>query len=159
MKLKILFGLVVFALCASRASAQTSSSWTMDCLPNPALVQVIQAAAVRTLISEGSCTGTGNINGVAVKSIQSSSYQEQSATQYRAWGLIIQTFANGDQITYTYQATAAAKNGVELTGIRTYQVTGGSGNFKGITGTGTCNIAYLPTGGSTSVCNGTFKLP
>ncbi len=159
MKCKTLFGCMVFAFAVAGASAQTNNTWTMDCLPTGAISQQIQTGSIKSWIIQGTCSVTGNIGGVAPKTSAVSVYQETSATLFKAWGLVTETLVSGDQVTYAFQATASVRNGVMLTGVRTYQITGGTGSMSGISGSGTCNIAYPAAGGSTSICNGSFKLP
>ncbi len=159
MKYRILFCCVVCAFAVASTPAQTSNTWTLNCLPSGAIAQSIQTGSIASSILQESCSGTGNIGGAAAQAFAVSVYQESSATLFKAWGLMTETLASGDLVTYAFQSTAAVRNGVMVTGVRTYQITGGTGSVKGILGSGTCNIAYLPGGGSTSTCSGSYKLP
>lgn len=159
MRIKIFFACAAFAFVVAATPAPAQNAWTLTCNPNNGQVQPIQNGPVQSSIGISNCSVTGDIGGVPLKSQLGASYEERSATLYKAWGFIQVTLATGDLVVYEFQTQAPVRNGVIGTGQKPYTITGGSGAMKGITGSGKCAVSYPPTGGSVQACTGTYKLP
>jgi hypothetical protein len=161
MKYRILCALAVFAFVIAATPAQTKVTWTIHC--GQADVHQSVAAAqhngVPFTVSQGTCTVTGDVNGVAPKELVNAVYSESSATQQKNWGVSTETFANGDQIYYGIQTTAPVRNGALGAGQKSYQIVAGTGGLKTISGSGNCTVVYNSAGGSDSTCTGTYTIP
>jgi hypothetical protein len=161
MKYKFLCVSAFFVLAVAGMSAQTRHTWTSHC-GQPDVVQDISAAAHEGhpfRISQTTCSVSGDFNGVAAKTLTNALYAENFGGQNKNWGVLVETLANGDQVFYNIQTIVTLKNGTAVSGQKTYQITGGTGSMKAISGSGTCTVTYGSGGGSDSTCTGTYKLP
>ena len=70
----------------------------------------------------------------------------------------VETFANGDKATSTYQFTGAMADGKMQSGTNKWQATRGTGKFKGMKASGTCKANGNP-GSISFACEGTYSLP
>jgi hypothetical protein len=156
MKLKIAFGCALFGIAAALTPAQGPATFTMSCSP----LEVFQNITSSTKVGTFTCTSTANINGVAFKTLVFSAYSNMTPTEFKVWGVIVGTLANGSQVNFTYQNVHSVRNGVVVgSGSMDYKIASGSGTAKGISGSGTCKGQTNSSGGSDLACVGDYKLP
>ena len=106
------------------------------------------------------CTSTkGEYAGVKEKEGTATEFDEVKGNKLTGHGVFIETFANGDKATFTYQPSGTLKDGKVQTLGDTWQATSGTGKFKGLKASGTCSGTGTADGGSTLTCTGTYSLP
>jgi hypothetical protein len=159
------FVLMVVALLAVApiAFAQTSGkvSTTWKCAPPSPMhaLPVGDAPDHIYAVQQGKCAATsGEIAGVKQKEGVSTEFMEGTATTAKGQGVFIETMANGDKIFYSYEFTGTAKNKMFDTGSNKWTITSGTGQFKGIKGSGTCKGKGNPDGSADFTCTGTYTL-
>ncbi len=156
MRLKIAFACALFAFTGTTLFAQASGTFTIH--TNGVIVTQEITPSTKVWTSTG--TTTAQINGVAITGLTFSAYGQTTPGEFRVWGVLVGTLANGDQVTFTYQRIAPMRNGVTLASTMTYKIVGGTGVAKGITGSGTCKPpAPTPSGVSDYPCVGAYAIP
>ena len=63
-----------------------------------------------------------------------------------------------DKVFYAYQGTVTSKSGAVQSGQNKWQITGGTGKMKGITGSGTCKHTPEDCGFLDYACTGEYTL-
>ena len=63
-----------------------------------------------------------------------------------------------NKIVYSYEFTGTSKNKMLDSGSNKFTVTSGTGQFKGMKGSGTCNAKGNPDGSAEFTCTGTYTL-
>jgi hypothetical protein len=154
---------IAFAALNTRANAQMRYTWSFNCQSN-VITQNIPTAnrtSVGAVVGMLRCSGlTGEIAGSAIKSWTHSYYVEAQGNQFRAWGVMVQTLASGDEVNFISQGNGTLVNGQQKTGQMEYQIIGGTGKVAGIKGSGACTIAYGAAGANAvATCNGEYMLP
>jgi hypothetical protein len=153
---------VLVCLCAGVALAQgkMSNGWACG---KPASAQNIEIGDQPNhaySIGQIKCTSTkGEIAGVREKEGSGTEFAEVTGNSSSGHGIFVETMANGDKIHFTYQTTAAIKNGQMQSGTNKWQATSGTGKFKGIKASGTCTGTGNADGSTAWACNGTYTLP
>ena len=158
---KVLWVGVFVCLCAAVALAQgpgkVANGWTCG---KPAMTHSIDVgdqAGHAYAIDQIKCTSTkGEIGGVKEKEGTGTEFSEVTGNSSTGHGVFVETMANGDKINFTYTTTATWKNGQMQTGSNKWQITGGSGKFKGIKGSGGCSGTGNADGSGSWTCNGTY---
>ena len=149
-------------LCATVALAQRrlANGWACG---KPAMTHNIEVGDQPNhaySIDQIKCTSTkGEIAGVKEKEGTGTQFTEVTGNSSSGHGVFVETMANGDKIHYTYQTTATIKDGQMQSGSDKWQATGGTGKFKGITGSGTCTGTGTADGSATWACSGFYSLP
>ena len=101
------------------------------------------------------CTATsGEIGGVKEKEGTGTEFAEVTGNKTKGHGMFVETLANGDAITYSYQFTGTMKDNMPVSGSNTWQALAGTGKFKGIKGKGTCKAKGNPDGTMDYSCTG-----
>jgi hypothetical protein len=156
----LLLGLV--CLCATVALAQgtVANGWACG---KPAMGNSLEVGDQPNhaySIDQIKCTSTkGEIEGVKEKEGTGTEFAEITGDHSRGHGVFVETMANGDNIHFTYQTSGAIKNGQTQSGPNQWQAAGGTGKFKGISGSGTCTGTGNADGSATWTCAGTYSLP
>ncbi len=159
-KLVLVVGLM--CLCASPGLAQgkVANGWACG---KPAMAHSIEVGDQPNhaySIDQIKCTSTkGEIAGVREKEGTGTEFAEVKGNTFGGHGVFVETMANGDKINFTYQTTAAIKNGQMQSGSNKWQAIGGTGKFKGIKASGTCKGTGNPDGSATWTCDGTYSIP
>jgi hypothetical protein len=159
---KLVLAAGLACLCASAALAQgkVSNGWACG---KPALAQSIAVGDQPNhaySIDQIKCTSTkGEIAGVREKEGSGTEFAEVTGKSSSGHGIFLETMANGDKIHFTYQTTAAIKDGQMKSGTNKWQATSGTGKFKGIKGRGTCTGTGNADGSTDWTCTGTYSLP
>ena len=151
--------LAVILFFAAAAHAQIKSSGTVQCdKPDPQhMLPITDTPDHSFAISQAKCTWTKplEIDGVQSKEGTSWDSSEIRAGTTRVHGYFEDTMANGDKILYRYDGKAA-KDG---TAEDKWSVVRGTGKFKGLKGSGTCEGKVSPDGSATWECEGEYQLP
>jgi hypothetical protein len=158
MRYKILFGCVVCALVIATSSAQTKSDFSGKC-SKPEVQQSIPAGDKDDhvfLLVQAKCIAEGEIGGMARKEAAYAQHVDVTGKRSKVWGVYVETFDNGDKIFYNYQEISTANNDGSSVGSNKYQITGGTGKMKGITGSGTCKVTGASDGSSGYSCTGEY---
>ncbi len=164
MKLKIMATfLIVFAL-TTVASAQTKISGSQRCAKADVehSIQVGDTPNHSFVISQAKCTWTKPLEfaGIQDKEGIDTDFAEISGNTSRARGYEVDTLANGDRVSFRYQATMTLKDGVPQSGEPKWTLFGGTGKLKGIKGKGSCKLtSAAPDGSITWDCEGEYELP
>jgi hypothetical protein len=128
--------------------------------PNPIhALPVPDAANHSYVIQQGKCTAAkGEVAGIKEKEGSSTEFMEGTGDNGKGHGIFVATYANGDKITYTYTFTGVSKNNMLVSGGNKWTMGGGTGKFKGITGSGTCTAKGTGDGGGVYDCIGTYTM-
>jgi hypothetical protein len=159
----LLLFLIVFALAAA-ASAQTKISGSQRCAkPDQELaIQVGDRLNHSFVLTQAKCTWTKPMEfaGVLDKEGIDTDFAEISGNTSRARGYEVDTLANGDKVSFRYEATLTLKDGVAQSGEPRWTLFGGTGKLKGIKGKGSCKLTSAAAdGSSTWDCEGEYELP
>lgn len=73
-------------------------------------------------------------------------------------GVYVETLDSGDKVFYNYETTATLKDGMLVSGMNHYRISGGTGKVKGIKGSGTCKLTGTADGGTDYSCSGEYTL-
>ena len=141
------------------ASGKTASSW--KCSPaNPThAVPVADAPDHAYVVSSSQCTALkGEIAGVAEKQGTATEFMEAMGNTGKGHGLFVETLANGDTLTVSYEFNGTMKDKMFQSGSNKWKVTSGTGMMKGATGQGTCTAKGNPDGSINFDCTGTYAL-
>ena len=93
------------------------------------------------------------VGGVAAKEDEITVFQEVTGTKAAERIFVVGTMANGDSVFVRTEGTAVVKDGVVQSSRGKWTYVGGTGKFKGLTGTGT-----YKNDGSTTKVEGEYKL-
>lgn len=129
---------VTLVLSAALAVAQTKVSGTIDC-GKPDKQNAIEIAANRSyMIAQSKCTWSKpmDFNGAQTKEALFTEFSEVNGERSRAHGVSTETFANGDKMEVTTQATGTNKDG-KVTSDGKWTLSRGTGKVKGLKGGGT----------------------
>ena len=155
--------LLAVALCmaGSLASAQAVNvTWKCVAQGTPAAMPVGDAAGHAYMIDQQHCTAIkGSIGGVKEKEGVATEFADAVGDNAKGHGFYVETLSNGDKIHYTYNFTGVSKDNTPVSGSNTWTVVGGTGKFKGATGSGTCKGKGNPDGSATYDCTGNITAP
>lgn len=160
MRMNILWACALSVFAVATASAQTKFPSSGIC-SKPDVQQSIPAGDQEGHIfgiAQGKCVTIGDVGGVQSKEGMYSEHRDISANHTNAWGVYVETYENGDKIFYSYQSSSSVKDGAPPNGENKYEMTGGTGKMKGITGSGICKIAGKSDGGLDYSCTGEYTL-
>lgn len=147
---------MLVATALASASAQTRTSMWGKCDP-PKVDQSIsipdQPGHLFTLL-QATCTVTGQKGGLAVKTFVVSEQGVVIGNHVKDRAITVDTLANGDKVFAKSQTTATLTNAGPQSATATYQITGGTGEVKGIQGSGTCRMTD-----SDFSCSGVYTIP
>ena len=160
---KSLFVLCLLCLIASVALAQSNkvaNSWTC---PKPAVAHSLDVGDKphhTYSIAQFKCTATkGEMGGVKDKEGAGTEFDDVSGTSVSGHGVFVETLANGDKLHFTYQTTSTtAKNGAMQSGQNKWEITEGTGKFKGAKGSGGCTGKAGANGAADWACNGSYTI-
>jgi hypothetical protein len=149
------------AALAASAVAQTKTSGTAQCKPDPpAPVPVGDTAGHSFAIGKAHCTWTGfAIGGVPYKDGVSVSMDEIEGDKTTFTGNHIATLANGDKANARFQGTATTKDGKLQSSSGTFTFASGTGKVKGIKGKGTFKGTPNADGTVTFQVDGEYTMP
>ena len=155
-KLMLVVGLV--CLCATVALSQNegkvSNGWSCSKPEQMNSIDVGDQPGHAYAIEQIKCTSTkGEYAGVKEKEGTGTEFVEVAGNKSSGQGVFVETFANGDKATFTYQFTGAMADGKMQSGTNKWQATSGTGKFKGMKASGTCKATGNPDG-STSFNGG-----
>ena len=144
---------------AAATPAQTKHEFSGKC-SKPDVVQSIPAGdreGHAFMLQQGKCeTATGEVEGAKSTQGAFSEHDEATGTHLKGWGVYVETYDSGDKIFYTYQTTGTTKDGALASGGNKYQIAGGTGEMKGIRGTGSCKLTGNDSGGLDYACTGEY---
>jgi len=148
-------------LVAAGLSAQTKTSGTATCKPEPSTpVAVTDQPNHSFMVGRAQCTWTKfEVAGVPYKDGISTDLDEITGDKTSFHGYHVATAANGDMAVSKYQGTGMLKDGKPLGGQGTWTLTSGTGKFKGIKGKGTFKGTANPDGSMTYQVEGEYQLP
>jgi len=140
-------------------AAKVNTQWKCTA-PNPAhALPVGDTADHAYVVQQVKCTATkGEIAGVMDKEGTATEFAEANGDKGTGHGVFISTLANGDKITYSYTFTGVSSKKVLQSGSNKWTMTGGTGRFKGITGSGTCSAKGAGDGSAVFDCMGTYTV-
>jgi hypothetical protein len=158
---KLVLGLCFVFASTSAAMAQGKVSVKWDCA-KPSLAHNLEVPDQPNhvySISQVKCTTTaGEIAGVKQKEGVGTEFHEITGTSDRFRGVFVETLANGDKVTYTYEGTATIKAGLLEAGGNKWSATGGTGSLKGIKALGSCKGSGRPDGSTLFDCSGDYSI-
>jgi hypothetical protein len=160
MKYKILCACAVFAFAVAVTPAQTKETSAGKCA-KPEVMQAVPAGdkdGHAFMVQSGKCATTSTVEGVKSKEGAFAEHDEATATHSKGGGIYVETFDNGDKITYSYTSMGTTKDNMLVTGSNAYTVLSGTGKFKGMKGSGTCTTKGTPDGGLEYSCKGTYTM-
>lgn len=154
--------LLSLALCmaASVASAQAVNV-TWKCVPQgtPTALQVGDVPGHAYVLDQVHCTALkGSIGSVKQKEGQATEFSEAHGDNASGHGFFVETLSSGDKINYTYTLTGVSKDGKPVSGSNKWTAVGGTGKFKGATGSGACKGTGNPDGSANYDCTGNITV-
>jgi hypothetical protein len=107
------------------------------------------------VISQGTCSISSKDGGLPEKSAAFTEFDETWKDSYKFHGRANVTLENGDKVFYSYEGSAkdASKPPVE-----NWKLTGGTGKYTAIKGSGSCAGKTNSDGTSDWNCTGTYSL-
>jgi len=164
---RLAFILVAFALGVAVAQAQTgapmtgktASSWLCTA-PNPAhAIPVGDEPNHAFVVEQGKCKATkGEIGGIKEVDGTFTEFAEAMGDNVKGHGIFVESLANGDKLTITYEFTGTSKNNIPVSGSNKWTIKSGTGKFAGAKGGGTCKGKGNPDGSSNYECTGSYTL-
>jgi hypothetical protein len=156
---KLLLGLCLVFVSASAAMAQGKVAVKWDCA-KPAVAHNLNAGDQPDhvySISQVKCAAvSGEIAGIKQKEGVGTEFHEITGVSDRFHGVFVETLANGDKVSYTYQGTATIKAGLLEAASNKWSATSGTGSLKGIKAGGSCKATGKPDGGALFDCAGDY---
>jgi len=148
-------------LVAVGLSAQTMTSGTCTCKPNPpSPVALTDQPNHAFAVSKAQCTWTKfEVAGLQPKDGISTDLDEISGDTTSVRGYHVATMTNGDTFVAKYEGSGKSKDGKPVSGSGTFTFASGTGKLKGIKGKGTYKGAPNPDGSMTYQVNGEYSLP
>ena len=110
-------------------------------------------------IMQSKCAAQGEIAGVKQEAAVATEVHDIKGTADRFHGTFVETLANGDKITYTYEGTATVADGKLKSGSNKWSATSGTGRFEGIKASGTCSATPKADGSAVFDCSGDYSIP
>ena len=150
---KLMFVVGLVCLCATVALPQNegkvSNGWLCS-KPDPMnSIDVGDQPGHAYAIEQIKCTSTkGEYAGVKEKEGTGTEFVEVTGNKSSGHGVFVETFANGDKATFTYQFTGALADGKMQSGTNKWQAT-----------SGTCKATGNPDSSTSFACEGTYSLP
>lgn len=158
---KLVLGLCFVFASASAAWAQGKVAVKWNC-PKATVAHNLEAGDQANhvySISQVKCTAlSGEIAGVKQKEGMGTEFHEITGTADRFHGVFVETLANGDKVTYTYEGTATIKAGLLEAASNKWSATSGTGTLKGIKALGTCKATGKPDGSAQFDCSGDYSI-
>jgi hypothetical protein len=160
---RLVLTVVVLLAGTTLAFAQTSGkiTTTWKCAPpNPSHALLVGDTPDHVyVIDQGKCTtSAGEIAGVKQKEGIPTEFVEGMGATSKGHGVFVETLANGDKIFYSYEFTGTSKNKMLESGTNKWTVSGGTGQFKGMKGSGTCQAKGSADGSAEFTCTGTYTV-
>ncbi|HEU5403889.1 MAG TPA: hypothetical protein VFU86_21220 [Terriglobales bacterium] len=160
---KLVFMLGLLCLCVGIAAAQSqgkvSNGWSCAKPTDMKTIDVGDQPGHTYTVVQFKCTSTkGEYAGVKEKEGTGTEFEEVKNGKLTGHGIFVETLANGDKATFTYQPVATIKDGKMTTLSNHWQATNATGKFKGMKASGTCTGTGTPEGGSSLTCSGTYTL-
>jgi hypothetical protein len=158
---KIAFVLLGALALAATAAAQTKTSGTVTCKPDPVTpVAVGDQPGHSFAVAKAQCTWSKfEIAGLESKEGLSVSFDEIKGDKTTSNGYHTATLTNGDKTVVHFQGTATTKDGKFLSGGGTFTYKSGTGKVKGIKGHGTYKGTPNADGTVTYKVDGAYSLP
>jgi hypothetical protein len=155
---------VVVFLCTivslAQSAGKVSNGWACSKPDKTYSIDVGDEPGHTYTVAQFKCTSTkGEYAGVREKEGTATEFDEIKGGKLTGHGIFIESFANGDKATFTYQLSGTIKDGKVGALSDKWQATSGTGRFKGIQASGTCTGAGNADGGSTLACAGTYSVP
>jgi len=106
-------------------------------------------------ISQGKCNITPKDGSLTEKSAATTEFDETWKDSYRFHGRANVTLENGDKVFYVYEGYA---KDLSKPPVESWQITGGTGKYQGIKGSGSCAGKTNADSTSDWTCTGTYSL-
>jgi hypothetical protein len=148
-------------LVAAVLSAQTKTSGTATCKPNPSTpVALTDQPNHAFAIGGAQCTWTKfEVAGQPYKNGVSTDLDEITGDTTSFHGYHVATTTSGDTTAAKYQGTAKSKDGKPVSSEGTWTFTSGTGKLKGIKGKGTFKGTANADGSMTYQVDCEYSLP
>jgi len=156
---KVMLACCFLFLSASMAMAQGKVDVQWNCAqPAPSHSMDTGEPNHSYSISQVKCTAArGEIAGVKSMEGVGTEFHELTGASDRFHGVFVETLANGEKITYSYEGTATIKDGKLQAADNKWSAKSGTGTFKGIKAVGTCKGVAKPDGTTTFECSGEYS--
>ncbi|HXW93665.1 MAG TPA: hypothetical protein VEK33_24155 [Terriglobales bacterium] len=155
----LVVSLVCLGATVALAQGKVANGWACG---KPAMANSIEVGDQPNhayAIDQIKCTSSkGEIAGVREKEGTGTEFTEVTGSSSKGHAVWVETMSNGDTIYATYEPTLTLKDGQIESAADKWQYTGGTGQFKGIKGSGTCK-GTGSADGSNWTCIGTYSLP
>ncbi len=108
------------------------------------------------LISQGTCDSTSSDGDLKEKSGQYTEFHDGWKASFKFHGYFDATADNGDKVHYTYEGSASTD--IAKPAANKWKIVSGSGQHKGIKGSGTCAGKANADGSADWECTGTYAM-
>ncbi len=163
MKIRFVSLLLSGVLVAAGLSAQTKTSGTATCKPDPASpppVALTDKPNHSFAVGKAQCTWTKfEVAGLQSKDGISTDLEEITGDTVLVRGYHVATMSNGDTTVAKYEGSGKLKDGKPVSGEGTWSYTSGTGKLKGIKGKGTYKGKANADGSVTYQVDGEYQLP
>jgi hypothetical protein len=151
---------VLLVASAAHAGGKVAVTWNCGDADPAHTLQAGDKADHAFMIAKVQCqAASGEIAGVKNDKGTGTEFHELKGMEDTLKGVFVETLANGDSISYTYEGTAKmTKEGTLESATNSWKATSGTGKFAGIQASGTCKAAPKAGGGATFTCTGEYSL-
>jgi hypothetical protein len=147
-------------LCVTIAAAKDkiSSQWKCDGKPSDEKSLAVPDQDGHAFhISQGKCTSEKGAMGDAKEQEGAwTQFDDAHGTSVANHGVFVVTLSTGDKVFYDYHGTQIVKDGKIDTASNQWTLSGGTGKFKGVKGSGGCKGSGNADGSSSWTCEGTY---
>jgi hypothetical protein len=158
-KLWVVLCFVCLLSCAALAQVKSTVQWKCDKPAKHHSIDVGDKPGHAYAIDQINCTATkGELDGVKQKSGVGTEFAEVNGDKVTGHGEFIETMANGEKNSYTYQFKGTTKDGAFQAGTDTWKLRQGAGKLKGAKASGTCKGTGNPDQTVTWDCTGDYTL-
>ena len=106
-------------------------------------------------IAQGSCSAASSGKGFAEKTGAYTEFDEGWKASTTGHGRFNVTMDSGDKVYYTYETSGPTEIGKPVS--NKWKISGGTGKYKAVKGSGSCSGKRAADGSSTWQCSGTYS--
>ena len=162
MTVKCLTAALGVLLCAAIAQAQVKGSGTFNCAKPDEEHKFDIGPNHSFALNQSKCSADKDkpftINGVKSGNGISTDFSEVQGNNVKFRGYYVDTMENGDKAEYSFQGTAAIKDGVMQPTGESWALVRATGKLKGAKGKGTCKGKGAADGSVAWDCEGEYTL-
>lgn len=152
---------VLVCVCATIAAAQNKihTEWKCDKASKMNAIEVPDKANHTYTLAQLKCTAVkGEIAGVKDKEGVATEFGDATGASSKGHGVFVETMANGDKLHFNYTTDVTYKGHDFASGNNKWEISDGTGKFKGMKASGSCAGKGNADGSSSWTCTGTYSV-